>query len=367
MFAEDHPDAQILIDLGRDFARTCAKYDTRDPDRTTYCAETVLCIVFLAGLCGCHNCRQYALFWLGRNPLLQCMFDMPEPCFMISDYEIRIILKMVPSDAFEEFFRRRFAKFRKASPELSKDTAEEGGFMRTIGGDGQELRASYRRGESSRHKKGMQGVTLFDCDFRTVRDYTTVQKKNQEADAFIRMLERVGLESGQAAFYADALNTRASLIDFLNKCSIDWLLPVKNNGGNKELREGIEKTFDERKGDAPAISEAGKTDGRAGERTHGFLPPSLLPSGQAFDVSGTIAITDKLTQFPCNGSGGKKTAVRSTAESAASPRCRTATKTTGRSSIRCLCDGYTGSTAKPSARSSFRIGMRRATRTAFQR
>ena len=224
---------------------------------------------------------------------------------MISDEEIRIILKVVPSDAFEEFFRRRFAKFRKASPELSKDTAEEGGFMRTIGGDGQELRASYRRGESSRHKKGMQGVTLFDCDSRTVRDYTTVQKKNQEADAFIRMLERVGLESGQAVFYADALNTRASLIDFLNKRGIDWLFPVKNNGGNKELREGIEKAFEEHADKAESTVEAGKTGGRVEERTCRFLPASLLPSGQAFDGSGTIVMVDKRTEFPRNGSGGK--------------------------------------------------------------
>lgn len=306
MFAEDHPDCQSLIDLGRDFAWTCAKYDTRDPDRITYSAEAVLCVVFLAGLCGCRNCQEYALFWLAHNPLLQCLFDMPGPCCMISDEEIRLILRMVPSDAFEDFFRRRFAEFRKADPDLSKDTAEEGGFMRTIGGDGQELRASYRRGESSRHKKGMQGVTLFDCDSRTVKDYTTVQKKNQEVDAFTKMLERVGLENGQVVFYADALNTRAPLVDFLNKRGIDWLFPVKNNGGNKELREGIEKAFEEHKGEAAAMSEAGKTGGRVEERTYSFLPASVLPGGQAFDGSGTIVMVDKRTEFPRNGSGDRK-------------------------------------------------------------
>ena len=48
MFAEDHSDAQILIELGKDFARTCAKCDKRDADRVFYSAETVLCVVFLA-------------------------------------------------------------------------------------------------------------------------------------------------------------------------------------------------------------------------------------------------------------------------------------------------------------------------------
>ena len=136
---------------------------------------------------------------------------------MRSDEEIWIILKMAPSDAFEDFFRRRFAELRKADPELSKDTSEKGGFKRTIGGDGQELRASYRRGESSRHKNGMQGVTPCDCGSRTVKDCTAVQKKNQEVDAFTEMLERAGIDSGQAVFHAGAPSTRGSLIDFLNE------------------------------------------------------------------------------------------------------------------------------------------------------
>ena len=208
LFASMRPEAARLLDLAREFAAAFAPYDTRDPDRIIYSAETVLMVTLPATCCGCCNCRQIAAFWHNQNPMLQCLFEMPLPGCDISDEEVRIILKMVPPDAFEDFFRQRFSDFRKGDLELSRDTAAEGGFKRTIGGDGQELRASYRKGESSRHRKGRNGVALYDCDTRTVMDYTSAQKKNQEVESFTRMLGRIGLCAGQVVFYADALNTR---------------------------------------------------------------------------------------------------------------------------------------------------------------
>ena len=50
-------------------------------------------------------------------------------------------------------------------------------------------------------------------------DYTSAQKKNQEVESFTRMLGRIGLCAGQVVFYADALNTRQELLDFLNASS----------------------------------------------------------------------------------------------------------------------------------------------------
>ena len=98
------------------------------------------------------------------------------------------------------------------------------------------------------------------------------------ADAFIRMLERVGLESGQAVFYAYALNTRASLIDFLNIRGIDWLFPVKNNGGGKDPREGIEKAFEEHADKAESTVDAGKTGGGSRKgRADSSQPPCFQP------------------------------------------------------------------------------------------
>ena len=298
LFASTHPGISRLLDLAREFAAAFAPYDTRDPDRIICSAGSVMMVTLVATCCGCTDCRSIARFWHSHNPMLQFLFDMPDPSHDISDEEVRIILKMVPPDAFEAFFRKLFSGFRKGDPELSRDTAAEGGFKRTIGGDGQELRASFRRGESSRHRKGRNGVSLYDCDTRTVMDCTSAQKKSQEVESFTRMLGRIGLCAGQAVFYADALNTRQELVDFLNGKGIDWLLPVKKNGGNADLMEGIEKAFEDHKDEAVTVTEAGKTEGRVEERTCSFLPASVLPEGLAHDGTGTIAIVDNRTEFP---------------------------------------------------------------------
>ena len=112
------------------------------------------------------------------------------------------------------------------------------------------------------------------------------------------MLGRIGLCVGQVVFYADALNTRQELVDFLNGKGIDWLLPVKKNGGNAELMEGIGKAFEDHKDEASSETEASKTGGRVEERTYSFLPASALPEGLAYPGTGTIAIVDKRTEFP---------------------------------------------------------------------
>ena len=295
LFVPGHPAMGRLADLSREFAEALAPHDTRNPGLVAYTAESVTTLV--ATCCGCASCKSTAAFWHMRDPMLQLLFDMPAPGCVISDEEARLILRMVPADAFEAFFHKLFPDFRKGDPDLSKDTAE-GGFKRTIGGDGQELRASFRRGESSRRKKGRNGVTLYGCDSRTVVDYTPAQKKNQEAEAFIRMLKRIGLRAGQAVFCADALNTREELIKFLNERQIDWLLPVKRNGGNAGLQEGIGKAFEEHGDEAETVTGADKTGGRAEERTCSFLPASVLPDGLAHEGTGTIAIIDKRAEFP---------------------------------------------------------------------
>ena len=105
--------------------------------------------------------------------------------------------------------------------------------MKSSSEKGQEPRASFRRGEKSRHRKGRNGVTPCDCDTRTAMDCTSAQKKNQEVESFTRMLRRIGLCAGQVVFCAGALNTRDELISFLNDRQIDWLLPVKRTAATR--------------------------------------------------------------------------------------------------------------------------------------
>lgn len=124
---------------------------------------------------------------------------MPSPEFMISAETIRFFLKMIPNDEFSKIFQSYFADSRikaeellqNLNPEDSNDDAHVDtieGFRVLIGGDGQELRASFRRGEHSRKKKSAHRVSLYNCTSRVVQDYVMVQKKNNEVQAFMLML-----------------------------------------------------------------------------------------------------------------------------------------------------------------------------------
>ena len=70
-----------------------------------------------------------------------------------------------------------------------------------------------------------------------------VQKKNNEVKEFMMMLLRCCYPL-DAIFYADAINTQEELISFLNERHIDWMLCVKENAGNKQLRNTIKEYFE---------------------------------------------------------------------------------------------------------------------------
>lgn len=126
---------------------------------------------------------------------------MTEPTNMISAKTISFFLKMIPDDEFSSIFRGYFAESRIEAEKLlqnlnPEDSTDEAlvdtieGFRPLIGGDGQELRASFRRGEQSRKKKGAHRVSLYNCTSRVVSDYVMFQKKNNEVKAFMMMLLR---------------------------------------------------------------------------------------------------------------------------------------------------------------------------------
>ena len=151
---------------------------------------------------------------------------MPEPTNMISAETIRFFLKMIPDDEFSSIFKGYFDESRIEAEKLlqnldPEDSTDEAlvdtieGFRPLIGGDGQELRASFRRGEHCRKKKGAHRVSLYNCTSRVVSDYVMVQKKNNEVKAFMMMLLRC-CNPLDAIFYADAINTQEEIISFLN-------------------------------------------------------------------------------------------------------------------------------------------------------
>lgn len=117
---------------------------------------------------------------------------------MISPETIRFFLKMIPDNEFSSMYRQYFGDIKIKAKELlenikkSLDDELESldiKYRHIIGGDGQELRSSFRRGESNRKKKGAHRVSIFDCDCRNVINYTFVKYKNNESQAFMTMLK----------------------------------------------------------------------------------------------------------------------------------------------------------------------------------
>ena len=300
-FERNSPKAADLLRLAKDLDEAAAPFDTRDPDLVTYRIGPVLAVVLLAKICGCTDCEEYADFYFQNHPFLSYAFELP-PAGFICAGTIRLILETVPSGTYEDIFKRMFS-ILKGDPGDALGGELPQGLKRTVGGDGQEVRASFKRGEPRRGIKGAHGVTLYDCDRRGVADYCTVGKKNNEAAAFLKMLGRMGACDG-IVFYADALNTRRELIDFLNQRQIDWVFPVKSNGGCRELREDIEYAFEKQGAQAVSCEDARLAGGRLERRKYSFLPASCINTGK-FSGIGTLVKVEKHTEFPRKGASGR--------------------------------------------------------------
>lgn len=240
IFCRAHPHDYLRLAFLNDIKSKYFLYDKRNPDYIVYNPEVILLVVLWSTLCGNTTCEQHSYFWFNYNHLLQLIIPgMTEPTNMISAETISFFLKMIPDDEFSSIFKGYFAESRIEAEKLlqninPEDSTDEAlvdtieGFRPLIGGDGQELRASFRRGEQSRKKKGAHRVSLYNCTSRVVSDYVMVQKKNNEVKAFMMMLLRCCYPL-DAIFYADAINTQEELISFLNERHIGWMLCVKEN------------------------------------------------------------------------------------------------------------------------------------------
>ena len=149
----------------------------------------------------------------------------PSPKWMISAEEIRFFLKMIPDDEFSSMFRQYFSDARIEAQELVHNLNNEdddvSDYRHLLGGDGQELRSFFRRGEKSRKKKSAHRVSLYDCSALNVISYSMVKAKNNEVSAFIEMIE------------------------FLNSRHLDYIMAVKTNLSNRPVVMAMEKYISE--------------------------------------------------------------------------------------------------------------------------
>lgn len=239
--------------------------DSRTEEYIIYPLYLVVLVTFLAFLFGVNSCAGVSHFCRIYNPFLQALIPcFPPPNRIISPDRVRYCLESIPPEEVHRIFQTYFVKVTIDADELID---YQSGFLHgavdpffrdarpkqrleTIGGDGQTAEGAMRKGLFTRTCKGVEISTLNLCSHRVTLDYEITGKKNQETDAFIRMLLRLNKEFKDmfkrltgAVFMCDALNTRTSLTELLLSLGLNFLLPVKRNAGNKRLYEQCENGF----------------------------------------------------------------------------------------------------------------------------
>ena len=301
-FTRGQPAYTIILELLAEIDEMSRNRDPRSPEFVTYDVGTVLFVSILAGMCGYQSDEDVALFWLVHNLELQMIVpNMPSPRHVISAETVRTIRRIANEDVMFELFKKYFDSVKTIVREMvEQQTLDVSHFRHLIGGDGQELRASYRKGSYNRKKKGGQGVTLFDCDSNEVIGFTTVVKKNQESEAFTRILNSISVKD-DAIFYADAINTKASLIDYLNIRKLDWIFTVKTNGGNKKLNQAIAVAFADAKNQKNMFcsERTKKMGGRIESFTYRILPADVLDEEHSnrYGKTRSVVMVEKKTQL----------------------------------------------------------------------
>ena len=209
---------------------------------------------------------------------------MPSPEHIPTHETIRTVLKLVPPKEMELFFADYFSKVITdiipcdAVPE-SEDKSQS--HRPKLAFDGQEVRASWRRGETSRKKKGAISVSVYECASKSVLGYTTTDCKGTEDKAFVSIIPKLSVMNN-AIVCADAINTKKVVFDEFNKYGIDYLFPVKDN--RKVLREAMNSAFE----NAPDsdhlvyVASPEKSSGRITERKYTLIKAPLnLPNDQS--------------------------------------------------------------------------------------
>lgn len=303
-FYKRNPKYRIIHEILDGIYADVAHVDPRDQELISYNIAVVLFVVLLAGVSNCNDDAEIAEFWFFNNMELQHLVPgMPSPKHMISDETVRTIRKLVPEDVMHAIFTKYFNKVKVSIADMIKNKDYDSqNYRKTLGGDGQELRATYREGSFSRKKKGGHGVSIYDCDSQEVVGFKTVHRKNQEVQAFIDILDKITIDE-DAIFYADALNLRDILLSYLDFRNIDWFFPVKENNGNKDQRDAIVKAFNANSENSEVFSHESleKISGRIEETTIKMMSADVLSEEirSQYGKAATIVIVTKKTYKYC--------------------------------------------------------------------
>ena len=218
--------------------------DWRRRELVVYPLESLLMIIFLARCCGKVTAKEILEFYRAR--LLELVYLIPglTECYNeLSISTINRVFRGINPKQLNNFFVTYFTKVRRRITEqitYHSDRLKSKGIdvKDTYTFDGQEVVSTFRRGEDRRCKGG-QIVSTYDSTNLQCLTYMVVDKKNQEKECIVKMLEQLGDKASGKVFMADALNTVAAVTNAINKAQGFYLMPIKKNGGNKELLDHV--------------------------------------------------------------------------------------------------------------------------------
>ena len=257
--------------------------DYCDEYRAKLSLKCLILIMMLAKVYGCRDACEIADFYNDHYLELFILLPrLPRYTRKISSCTFAVALRMLNAEELKKFFEQYFAKIKilidaqtQYNSEIYRERDQE--LLDTVAFDGQELKASFRRGESSRRRKGGIITQLFKATHHVALGFEISELKNHEKDDVLSIMERVDL-SGTVVM-CDALNSQGAVSDKATASPAYYMLPLADNG-NKELRIHVEAIFNRnhRKAEKAHTETAKPTHGRQ-ER----LDIEVLPAAPYLD------------------------------------------------------------------------------------
>lgn len=282
----------------------------RSEERVIYPLDAMILIILLAKLCKQNTAEEIVDFYRYNYLQLYVLIGgLPPPRYQLCPATINIVLGTIKSDELELYLTKYFSQIKASlsmliAAKLQRQRPETARAI-TYAIDGQEHRRSFVRGRSRRTKASIT-VSVYDCTNKITKAVASVDKKNNEAICFLsKLASRIDVRG--AAFMWDAINTRYWLTSYIVEHGGNYLCIVKRDGGNRELKDCIEKLFKRERANpnSPMIRRSYHHDehdeidpevnhGRIEDIDIEILPATMLPSHLQTKHKGLKTIVHKV-------------------------------------------------------------------------
>src|SRR5574344_156505 len=220
--------------------------DIRCEERCTYSLEIIFMIILLASCRGIVKSEDIVSFYRKHYPELFLLIPgIPKQEHKLSVSTINLAMTWISPEDVNDFFTAYFAQIKHLITEQityngNRYMFRDEHIKDTIGFDGQELKASNRKGNSNRQCKH-HVVTLHNCTQNRVMNFHTAEAKNQEAAIAIEHFFNIDLKD--YVVMTDALNCKGKVSKAITKAGGLYLFRLKYNC-NKDLTNHIDVVFD---------------------------------------------------------------------------------------------------------------------------